>query len=132
MYRIQTSRYPDGAPYIRVDLPPLSHSQLYILDVSTSFHHLYVTADQHLWVADGATHRILKYDLNGKLLDSWGTSGRFPGALGGVHQISVDQDGNLYVAEVNNGRAQKFRPRPGADHGRLVGQPLRFAATSSN
>jgi len=32
MYRIQTSRYPDGAPYIRVDLPPLSHSQLYILD----------------------------------------------------------------------------------------------------
>ena len=94
--------------------------------------HLYVTADQHLWVADGATHRILKYDLNGKLLDSWGTSGRFPGALGGVHQISVDQDGNLYLAEVNNGRAQKFRPRPGADHGRLVGQPLRFAATSSN
>ena len=92
--------------------------------------HLYVTADQHLWVADGATHRILKYDLNGKLLDSWGTSGRFPGALGGVHQISVDQDGNLYLAEVNNGRAQKFRP--GADHGRLVGQPLRFAATSSN
>ena len=32
MYRIQTSRYPDGAPYVRVDLPPLSHSQLYILD----------------------------------------------------------------------------------------------------
>ncbi len=32
MYRIQTSRYPDGAPYIRVELPPLSHSQTYILE----------------------------------------------------------------------------------------------------
>ncbi len=32
MYRIQTSRYPNGAPYIRVDLPPLSDPQLYILD----------------------------------------------------------------------------------------------------
>ena len=32
MYRIQTSRYPDGAPYIRVELPPLSHSQMDILE----------------------------------------------------------------------------------------------------
>jgi hypothetical protein len=28
--------------------------------------------------------------------------------------MSVDQEGNLYLAEVNNGRARKFRPRAGA------------------
>jgi hypothetical protein len=33
MYRIQTCRYPDGTPYIRVDLPPMSDPQLYILEV---------------------------------------------------------------------------------------------------
>ena len=32
MYRIQACSYPDGTPYIRVDLPPLSDPQLVILD----------------------------------------------------------------------------------------------------
>jgi len=36
-----------------------------------------------------------------------------------VHGMSVDQEGNLYLAEVNNGRAQKFRPRPDADRAHL-------------
>jgi sugar lactone lactonase YvrE len=44
-----------------------------------------------------------------------------------VHGMSVDQDGNLYIAEVNNGRAQKFVPRPGANPEFLVGLPLRSA-----
>ena len=29
--------------------------------------------------------------------------------------MSTDQEGNLYVAEVDAGRFQKFRPRPGAN-----------------
>jgi sugar lactone lactonase YvrE len=44
-----------------------------------------------------------------------------------VHGMSVDQDGNFYIAEVNNGRAQKFRPRPGANKAMLMGQPIRPA-----
>lgn len=32
MIRIRTSRYPDGQPYLQVDLPPLSDPQLYLLD----------------------------------------------------------------------------------------------------
>ncbi|MGH9787050.1 MAG: peptidyl-alpha-hydroxyglycine alpha-amidating lyase family protein [Terriglobia bacterium] len=82
-----------------------------------------VTADQHLWVADGQTNKLLKYDLEGKLLYSWGTWGTFPGAIWGVHQFSVDSDGNLYVAETYGGRTQKFRPKPGADRSRLIGAP---------
>jgi hypothetical protein len=29
-----------------------------------------MSADQHLWIADGNTQKILKYDLNGRLLFS--------------------------------------------------------------
>ena len=83
---------------------------------------LLVSADQHLWVADGETDKILKYDLNGTFLYGWGTAGSYPGALAGVHQISVDQDGNLYLAEIYNGRAQKLSPKSGADPAKLVGR----------
>jgi len=92
-------------------------------------YHLFMAADQHLWFADGhGTWKILKYGLDGQMLYSWGTWGPLPGELWGVHQLSVDQDGNLYVAEVFNGRAQKFRPKRGADPAKLVGQPVRAAS----
>ncbi len=86
---------------------------------------LLITARQEVWVLDGATSKVLKYDLGGRLLSSWGTYGQFPGGLWGGHQMSVDPDGNLYISEVFNGRAQKFRPRPGIDASRFVGQPPR-------
>ena len=85
---------------------------------------LLITADQHLWVADLDTNKILQYDLNGKLLSSWGTYGTFPGAFWGIHQFSVDPDGNLYVAETWGGRTQKFTPKPGAPRSLLVGAPV--------
>lgn len=87
-----------------------------------------VTANQHLWVADGVTNKFLKYDLNGKLLYSWGTYGSFPGAFWGVHEFSVDSDGNLYAAETFGGRTQKYRPKPGADPATLIGQPYGFSS----
>ena len=40
------------------------------------------------------TNKFPKYDLNGKLLYSWGTYGSFPGQFWGVHQFSVDSDGH--------------------------------------
>jgi hypothetical protein len=42
----------------------------------------------------------------------------------GVHQFSVDSEGNLYTSEVFGGRQQKFRPKKGVDQALLVGQPL--------
>jgi sugar lactone lactonase YvrE len=89
---------------------------------------VHFAADNHLWVLDGVTNKVLKYDLSGKLLASWGTYGQFAGGLWGGHQMSVDQEGNLYIAEVFNGRAQKFRPKKGADPARLVGQPIRASS----
>jgi sugar lactone lactonase YvrE len=94
-------------------------------------YHIEMSADQYLWVADGVSNKFLKYDLNGKLLYSWGTYGTFPGAFWGVHQFSVDSDGNLYAAETFGGRTQKYRPAPGADPARLI-KPVLLMGKASN
>jgi peptidylamidoglycolate lyase len=119
----------------RVYVSDRSNSRIQIFDENGKYldqwtnirqpYHLLMAADQHLWLSDGVANKISKYDLKGQLLESWGTWGTFPGGLWGTHQISVDQEGNLYTAEVFNGRAQKFRPRKGMES-RLVGQPLRY------
>ena len=51
-----------------------------------------------------------------------GGPGVLPGQFDGPHDISVDQERNLYVTEVWNGRTQKFRPKPNADPGRSSGR----------
>jgi peptidylamidoglycolate lyase len=86
-------------------------------------HNFVVTSDRKLWAADQGTHKILGYDLEGHFLYSWGSWGEYPGGQWGVHGLSTDQDGNFYVAEVNNGRIQKYRPRKGANPEFLVGKP---------
>jgi peptidylamidoglycolate lyase len=88
------------------------------------FHLIYIGADRVLWAADRGTSKIIGYDLQGNLRYTWGTFGDFPGGMFGVHGMSVDQEGNFYVAEVGNGRAQKFRPRPGARPELMVGKPV--------
>jgi hypothetical protein len=90
----------------------------------SDIHLIYIGADRMLWAFDRGTSKMLKYDLNGNFLYSWGTWGDFPGGFWGVHGMAVDQEGNFYEAEVDSGRAQKFRPRPGANPAFLVGKPV--------
>jgi sugar lactone lactonase YvrE len=86
--------------------------------------HLFIIgADRALWAFDRGTSKMLKYDLDGNFQYAWGTWGDFPGGFWGVHGLAVDQAGNFYVAEVDSGRAQKYRPRPGANPAFLVGKP---------
>ncbi len=94
------------------------------LDRFSSVNFLYLSADRHLWAADDRDSRIVEYDLDGHLLYAWGMLSDNPGGLFNTHGMSVDQQGNFYVAEVGNGRAQKFRPRAGADPAKLVGKPV--------
>jgi hypothetical protein len=63
-------------------------------------HLIYIGADRTLWAFDRGTSKMLKYDLDGHFLYSWGSWGDFPGGFWGVHGFSVDQDGNFYTAEV--------------------------------
>ncbi len=90
----------------------------------SSLHLLYMGQDRMLWTFDRDTQKLVKYDLEGRLQYAWGAVGDFPGTLWGVHGMSVDQQGNFYVAEVDSGRVQKFRPRAGANPGFLVGKPV--------
>ena len=85
---------------------------------------LYMSADHFLWATDSGTWKIVKWDLNGKYQYSFGFQGDAPGGMWGAHQMNVDQEGSLYIAEVSNGRVQKFRPMKGADPAKLVGKPV--------
>jgi hypothetical protein len=90
----------------------------------SSLHLLYIGSGKSIWSYDRTTNKMLEWDLQGHLLYSWGSMGDFPGGLWGVHGMSVDQEGNLYVGEVDAGRVQKFRPKPGANPEFLVAKPI--------
>ena len=87
---------------------------------------LMVSADQHVWIAAGATDMMLKFDLSGKLLEAWGKPGPAPGAFHDIHGFGVDSTGAFYASEAAGGRTQKFTPKPGVERAKLVGlqQPL--------
>ena len=93
---------------------------------------LMMSADGYVWVADGVTNKFLKYSLNGALQYSWGTYGVFPGGVWGVHQFSVDSEGNVYAAEALGGRTQKFRPKIDADAVLLITPPAPLMSKSAN
>jgi hypothetical protein len=97
----------------------------------------FMASDQFLWTADNVLNRIAKFDLNGKFLYGFGISatprgGDLPGFIDGPHQISVDQEKNLYIAEVDGGRVQKFTPKKGADPSTIIQPELRWTATKSS
>ena len=87
-------------------------------------HLIQIHSDRTLWAYDRGTSKMLKYDLDGHFLYAWGVWGDFPGGFWGVHGFTVDQDGNFYVAEVDTGRVQKFRPRAGVNPQQLVAKPV--------
>jgi hypothetical protein len=100
---------------------------------SSPYHHIISAEDQTLWQVDGGTNRVVGYDLDGHYKYGWGGPGGRPGQLSGGHQLTVDQEGNLYIAEVFGGRVQKFAPKPGADKAKMVGMELKpGTATSTN
>jgi DNA-binding beta-propeller fold protein YncE len=69
---------------------------------------LFITPDQTLFVADGRANRILKMNLDGKVLASWGTTGAGPGNFQLPHGLTVAGDGAVYVSEITGKRVQKF------------------------
>ena len=64
--------------------------------------------DNTLFMSDGYNNRILKLDLDGRIVGSFGSHGKLPGELELPHQMTVDSRGAVYVGEITNWRAQKF------------------------
>lgn len=64
----------------------------------------------YLYVADGGNNHVWMLSrASGKVLSRFGRSGRYAGQLHWVHNMAVDSRGNIYTAEVDNGkRVQKF------------------------
>jgi DNA-binding beta-propeller fold protein YncE len=86
-------------------------------------HLIYMDGSRMLWAFDRHSSKMIKYDLSGNLQYTFGMWGPIPGGFWGVHGIHVDSAGNLYVAEVDNGGAQKFTPRAGANPAFLMTRP---------
>ena len=62
-----------------------------------------------LYVSDGyGNARVHKYSSDGRLLSSWGDSGTDPGQFNTVHNVAVDRDGWVYIADRDNRRVQVF------------------------
>ena len=127
----------------RIFVADREHSRMQVFDENGNFLDMWptgyesavlthiVTEDDYVWVADWNTDTLIKFDLEGRYQLSMGGPGPEPGRFDGVHQIHVDEEGNLYVTEVSNDRSQMFRPRPGADpetliHRRVGDGPVRF------
>jgi hypothetical protein len=89
---------------------------------------LRLSRDGHIWVGDGFTQKFLKYDLDGRLLTSWGQFGIAPGTTWGIHYFDTDDEGNLYICEDYGDRVQKYRPRADVDPAdpRLIGPLVRY------
>jgi DNA-binding beta-propeller fold protein YncE len=63
----------------------------------------------NMLVADGyGNARVHKYDPDGNLIESWGESGTAPGQFNIVHNLIVDDDGLVYIADRENQRVQVF------------------------
>ena len=61
---------------------------------------LAVDREQIVYVADGDGHRVMIFNPDGSLLSKFGERGDKPGQFQVPHSIHVDENGNVYVAEV--------------------------------
>ena len=68
-----------------------------------------IADDGRVFVADGYCNaRIVVYAADGSKLSEWGRPGMGPGEFNLPHGIALSPDGNVYVADRENGRVQWF------------------------
>lgn len=79
---------------------------------------LSVGSDDYLYVIDGGDlksqppdrGRVLKLDLEGRILAVWGSYGRYDGQFNWGHDVDVGTNGHVYVTDIKGKRIQKFVP----------------------
>lgn len=76
---------------------------------------LYVTEVGSRATGEGQNNRIQKFSADGASLGQWGTFGSGPGQFNSPVGIAIDQQGDIYVADIGNHRVQKLSS---------LGQPL--------
>ena len=62
-----------------------------------------------IFIADGyGNSRVAKFDKNGKYIKAWGVKGTANGEFNNPHNIIIDNQDRIYVADRNNSRVQIF------------------------
>ena len=71
---------------------------------------LFMSPDQHIWLAHGHTGHVMKLDLNGKVVGviEGGGPGKTTGKYGEAHYIAVSPRDEIFVADTLNWRVQKY------------------------
>jgi len=86
----------------RPPLPPVDGMFRQVTDMAWD-------AAGNTYISDGYINsRVAKLDKNGAWLKSWGEPGTGPGQFDTPHNIAVDAQGNVYVADRGNRRIQVF------------------------
>ena len=71
-----------------------------------------VDSDNDVYIVDRYNHRVSHYDSSGTYIDSLGVPSTVGGSsnalLNNPTGVAVDSDNNVYVADMNNSRVQKF------------------------
>ena len=62
----------------------------------------------YIYATDSSTNILHKFDLNGQSVQQFGSKGTRPGQFSAAMGIAVDDSGNVYVADTDNNRIQKF------------------------
>jgi sugar lactone lactonase YvrE len=81
-----------------------------------------------IFVSDGESTntRVVKFSKDGKFIKFWGTKGAGPGELNLPHNIAMDSEGRLYVADRTNKRIQVFD-----QDGKYLDQMAQFGAPAA-
>lgn len=66
------------------------------------------TEKGNILIADTQNNRLLKYNIQGQLITTWGRFGDNPGEFDKPSAVAVDASGNVYVLDSGNSRIQKF------------------------
>ena len=63
----------------------------------------------NIYVSDGYEHcRVAKFDPHGNWIGTWGQCGTGPGEFRIVHNVQIDRNDHVWVADRSNGRIQIF------------------------
>jgi DNA-binding beta-propeller fold protein YncE len=66
-------------------------------------------ANGNIYISDGYVNgRVVEYSPDGIYVHQWGTRGRENGQFNLVHDVAVDKQGRVYVADRSNERVQVF------------------------
>jgi DNA-binding beta-propeller fold protein YncE len=69
---------------------------------------LYIDDKTRVYVVDGVSNNVYVVNCKGKVLVKFGKTGTGVGEFKMSHSVTVDKQGNIYIAEGDGHRIQKF------------------------